>query len=343
MNPNQKLSDTVLLLEHMAACVRQQAPMQALVSRLSEVAADKAAQARLTNLAEALSRGVSLGDALLAWPGLGRATLSAWLRTEEEHGQLQQALTVLSEDLQLQDRRRQQNRLALGWPAAMLATAVVASTVVSVFVLPSFRTAFESMGLTMPGPTLAYFSFLPFADDIFSMGFVVSLLALVLVVWLMFGRPSSVDRFFHVVGLDRGRWALETQLRLLPVLGHAQTSAGLPLYLRYLADTTPIPSIRQRLERAVRSVDAGETLSSAVAQERLVPATVQAHIDVAQRTDNLPAIARLLGQQLNDLWTLASVRFEQRLTWIIYLVAAFLAFGLLVAVYLPIFELGQSV
>jgi type II secretory pathway component PulF len=343
MNQDQKLSDNVLLLEHLATAARQQVPLPALVSRLAEAAEDPGRQRELADLADALSRGLPLGETLLVWPGLGRASLTAWLQAAEGQGQLPEALDLLASDLQLQERRVQHARIAMVWPAALLLTAVVVSMVVTVFVLPQFRDAFDALGMNLPAPTQFYFSTLSFIDGRFSLGLIVSLLALVTVVWLMFNRSVQVDRFFHRLGLEQGRWELETRLRLLPVMGAAAPHAALPQYLRYLMDTTPIPSIRQRLERVVRSVEAGEPLAVAVEQENLFPATLRAHLDVAQRTDNLPTISHLLAQQLHEQWTLAAARFERKLTLVVYILSAWVAFGLLIAVYLPIFKLGQAI
>jgi type II secretory pathway component PulF len=340
MKQDQTLSETALLLEHLAAAVRQQLPLPALVSRLAEGAEGQSHASALVALAEALSKGVPLGDALQAWPRLGRSTLSAWLRAAEDRGQLSEALVMLSGDVQLRERSSHKARIAWAWPSMLLLVTLIVAIVVSLFVIPQMRQTFDTLGMPPPLPTWAYFYAFSFP---LGLPVPLTLLALVAVVWLRFDRTDRGERWLHALRLDRDRWRVQTQLRLLPLVSADPPHAAAPECLRYLIDTTPIPAVRKRLQRASGRVDTGEALALALDQERLVPSVALAHLDVAGRTHNLPVMMPLLTQQLHEQWTLASVRFERNLNLIVYLVAVWLAFTLLIAVYLPIFKLGQIV
>lgn len=340
MKLDPTLAETALLLEHLAAAVRQQLPLQELVSHLAEGAQGQRHAPALAALAEALARGTPLSDALQAWPRLGNSALSAWLRAAEDHGQLPEALDMLSGDVQLQERNRQKARIAWVWPSMLLLTTLIVAIVVSVFVVPSMRQTFDSLGMSMSLPTWAYFYAFSFP---LGLPVPLTLLALVTVVWLRFDRTDRSERWLHRLRLDRDRWDVLTQLRLLPGFTTDPPHLAAPEFLRYLDDTTPISSVRKRLQSAMSRMGQGTTLAIALEQEHLLPASARAHLNVAARTRNLPAVASLLAQQLHDRWTLASARFERNLNLVVYLVAAWLAMTLLVAVYLPIFRLGQVI
>jgi type II secretory pathway component PulF len=340
MKQDQTLPETALLLEHLAAASRQRLPLPALISRLAEGANGQRHAPALAALAEALSRGEPLGEALQAWPRLGRSTLSAWLSAAEERDQLPEALAVLSGDVQLQERSSQRVRIAWSWPSMVLLVTLIVAVIVSLYVIPQMREAYDSLGMSMPLPTWAYFYAFSFP---LGLPVPLTLLALVTVVWLRFDRTDRGDRWLHRLRLDRDRWDVQAQLRLLPVIAADQPHAAAPEFLLYLEDTTPVSSVRKRLGQARARMDQGTALAVALEQERLLPAAALAHLDVAKRTHNLHAMTSLLTQQLHDRWTLASVRFERNLNLVVYLVAAWLALTLLVAVYLPIFRLGQAI
>jgi type II secretory pathway component PulF len=340
MKQDQTLSETALLLEHLVAATRQRLPLPALVSRLAEGAQGQRHAPALAALADALSRGEPLGEALQAWPRLRRSTLSAWLRAAEDRGQLPEALAVLSRDVQLQERSNHKARMAWSWPSMVLLVTLIVAIIVSLYVIPQMREAYDSLGMRMPLPTWAYFYAFSFP---LGLPVPLTLLALVTVVWLRFDRTDRSDRWLHRLRLDRDRWDVQAQLRLLPIVAADPPHAAAPEFLRYLVDTTPIASVRKRLEQARARMDQGAALAVALEQEGLLPAAALAHLDVAARTHNLSAMNLLLTQQLHDRWTLASVRFERNLNLLVYLVAAWLALTLLVAVYLPIFKLGQVV
>lgn len=340
MKQDHTLSETALLLEHLAAATRQRLPLPALVSRLAEGAQGLSHAPALAALADALSRGVPLGEALQAWPRLGRHTLSTWLRAAEDSGRLPEALAVLSGDVQLQARSNHRARMAWSWPSMVLLVALIVAIVLSVYVMPQMHQAYDSLGMSMPLPTWAYFYAFSFP---LGLPVPLTLLALVTVVWLRFDRTDRSDQWLHWLRLDRDRWDVQAQLRLLPIVAADPPHAAAPEFLRYLADTTTIRSVRKRLEQAQARMEQGAALSVALAQERLLPAAALSHLDLAARTHNLPATTSLLMQQLHDRWTLASVRFERNLNLVVYLVATWLALTLLVAVYLPIFKLGQAI
>jgi type II secretory pathway component PulF len=340
MKQDRTLSDTALLLEHLAAAVRQRLPLSALVSRLAEGAASQSHASALVALAEALSKGVPLGEALQGWPRLGRSTLGAWLRAAEERGQLPEALAMLSGDVQLQERSSHKARLAWAWPSMLLLVTLIVAIVVSLFVIPQMRQTFDALGMPAPWPTWVFFYAFSFP---LGLPVPLTLLALVTVVWLRFDHTGRSERWLYALRMDRDRWSVQTHLRLLPLVSADPPHAAVPEFLRYLMDTTPIPAVRKRLERALGRVGNGEALALALDQERVVPAAALAHLDVAGRTHNLPVVMSLLTQQLHEQWTLASVRFERNLNLIVYLVVVWLAFTLLLAVYLPIFKLGQTV
>ncbi len=337
------LDDAALVVEHLAAGVRQRSPLQDIVTSLAQATSDPLERRRLDGLASALASGRSVGEALLGWPGVGMGSLKDWLERAQTGDRLAEALNLLAADLQLRARRRQQLRLALLWPAVLLAIATVVSAIASIFVLPSFRQAFDDLGLTLPEASQAYFWALPGGESFLTTGFVLSFLALVVVLWLVNARSEWPERLYHALRLDHGRWAYETQLRLLPLMLMPDSGVHAEPFLRYLADTTPVPRLRRRLFAVADTLRSATTLGPALQQSALVSQDVVVHLDLARRTDNLGAVGELLGRRLHDRWMLACARFERSLTLIVYAVAAIMAMQLLIALYLPIFKLGQTI
>lgn len=343
MKQENALQYTALLLEHLAAATRQGMALHDIIQPLAQAAQHPAERRRLAALDEALRQGAPLGAALQPWPGLGDPSVAPWLADAQARGALADALVYLAQDLQLQSRRRVHLKVVLAWPTIVLTVAVVMSMIVSFFVAPELRGWAPELGMAMPAPTTALFQPLWSGLEGVTWVTVEMAFALAVVLWLTHARSVWPDRVYHWLRLDAGRWELETQMRLLPLLADAPPALQTPQAVQYLADTTPIAPLRKRLLAVVAQLRQGSALASAVQQAGLVPADALAHLQLARGTDNLPGIAQMLAAHLHARWVQACAYFERRISWIVYLLVAAQAYLLLLAVYLPIFKMGQAI
>jgi len=340
MKRDQAYQEAALLLSHLEAGVRNDLPLQVMVDSLEKAADSRAERRRLAGLSAALRAGDSMGQALSRWTALRSKDVADWIDDAHASGQLAPALGFLANDLSLVGHRRHQLRLHLIWPALLMLVATAVSLAVAIHVIPNLTEAFDAFGLDLPGPTTRLFS--PAGDlpvPLVSVGF---LILTVFLFWLMLSRSAWPSRFFRWLRLDRGLWDSELQLRLLPLL--SATPAGGALAqpaLKYLAASLPLFKQRRLLMQTHAGMVAGTSLDHAAQETGLVPPSLLVHLDLAKRTDNMPTLRHLLSGQIQDRWEMAMAGFERRVSWLVYLLVVVMVYHLLVAVYLPIFRMGQ--
>ncbi|MEZ5701212.1 MAG: type II secretion system F family protein [Burkholderiaceae bacterium] len=344
MKQGENHQETALLLAHLSAGVNDRESLPDLVDSLARSAGSRDQEGRWSAVAKALRDGDSIGVSLREWPTLRQVSDGDWLDQAEAEGALSQALGFLAGDLQWQARETQRRLQYWLWPALILGVAVVVAVVASIHVIPALRAALDDLGLAVPESTSVYFGQGPWVLGLPPVAVLLPLLALVTVLWLALSRSPWLDRLFRLFRLDAGRWDLAVQLRLLPLL--AQPDSGRLWHhkvLQYVSRSVPIPGIRARLMQTQNHMEGGQTLMEAATASGLIPPHVVAHLGVADKTGNVAAILDLLSTQLHDQWLVANAKLETRLNFLVYLVSAYLAFQLLIAMYLPIFQLGQAI
>jgi len=342
MTREQAYQDAALLLSHLEAGVRSDLQLQTLVDSLAAAADSRAERRRLAGLSAALRAGGSIGQALTRWTALRSKDLASWIDAGRAGGQLAPVLAYLAKDLSLVGHRRHQLSLHLMWPVVLMAVATVVSVIMAIHVMPHLMEAFASFGLELPGPTAHLFS--PAGALPVPQVSLVLLTVTVFLLWLMLSRSVWPSRIFAWLRLDRGLWDSELQLRMLPLLSDSAADRALAMpVLQYLAGSLPRFKDRRRLLQTHERMQAGASLEQAVRETGLVPQSLLVHLDLARKSDNVPAVLRLLSVQIQDRWEAAMAGFERRVSWLVYALVVAMVYHLLVAVYLPIFKMGQMV
>lgn len=342
MKQEQAYQDAALLLAHLEAGVRTEQQLQSIVDSLARSADSVAERRRLEGLSQALQSGQPLGPALSHWGALRSEAVTAWLDDARGRGQLAPVLEFLTKDLALVGHRRQQLRLHLLWPTALMLVATGVSLILAIHVMPDLVQVFESFGMALPGATTNFFA--PVGDLPLPLTSLGLLLLTVFLVWLMLSRSDWPSRIFAWLRLDRGLWDSELQLRLLPLLAGGPPERALTMpALKYLAASLPRFKDQRRLQQTHERMEAGASLEQAARETGLVPQSLLVHLSLARKAGNVPLLQGLLDGQLTDRWAAGMAGFERRVSWLVYALVVAMVYQLLVAVYLPIFKMGQII
>jgi type IV pilus assembly protein PilC len=316
-----------------------------------ELIAHSHARPRVARVIAAVARDVVGGTQLSA--ALGRHPKSfdrlycQMISLGEASGSLATILTRLADDRERSAAQKAKLRAALTYPIGVLLLALAITAALLIWVVPTFAQIFDGVGAVLPAPTrfvLALSSMV--AQAALPVG--LALTAIVLVVQTGVRRSPSwrlwIDRALlkpPLVGpllrqLCVARWsrALGTLLAagtpLADVFGTLAQATGNAVFDRATAE---IGASRRR----------GERLASAMRSAGCFPADVIQLIAVAEETGALDTM-------LVDLATLNDKQVDERIAalsglaepLIIVLLGALVG-GLVIAMYLPIIQLGNVV
>ena len=236
---------------------------------------------------------------------------------------------------------------ALFYPVSIIVVAFVITAVIMIFVIPAFEELFSSFGADLPAPTL-----------------VVMAISKVFVTywWLIFGGiGGGLYTFFYFWKRSRKMQAVMDRLMLkLPIFGELIRKASIARWSRTLATmfAAGVPlveafdSVAGAAGNAVyfdatkyiqREVTTGNSLTVAMQNTEVFPSMVLQMVAIGEEAGSLDAmlskVADFYEAEVADAVEALSSLMEP----IIMVVPGTLIGGMVVAMYLPIFKMGQVV
>lgn len=236
---------------------------------------------------------------------------------------------------------------ALFYPAAVIVVAFAITAVIMIFVIPTFKDLFKSFGADLPGPTLVVIAM----SDFFVSYWYILFAALGGGVWgLLYSYQRSVTMQQRV---DR------LVLRL-PIFGEIFKKAAIARWCRTLATmfAAGVPLVEsldsvagaagnyvyfEGTKRIQTEVATGSSLSLSMQNTNLFPNMVLQMTSIGEESGSLDTmlskVADFFEAEVDDAVAALSSLLEP----LIMVVLGTLIGGMVVAMYLPIFKMGQAI
>jgi type IV pilus assembly protein PilC len=236
---------------------------------------------------------------------------------------------------------------ALFYPVSIIVVAFIITAVIMIFVIPAFKELFSSFGADLPAPTLMVMAI----SEIF-----------VTYWWLIFGGiGGGFYTFFYFWKRSKKMQAVMDRLMLkLPIFGELIRKASIARWARTLATmfAAGVPlveafdSVAGAAGNAVyydatkyiqREVTTGNNLTVAMQNTEVFPSMVLQMVAIGEEAGSLDAmlskVADFYEGEVDDAVEALSSLMEP----IIMVVLGTLIGGMVIAMYLPIFKMGQVV
>lgn len=340
-----KSKDLATMTRQWAAMLKAGVPVVQALAMLCKSMAHKSLVRVMQTVLSDVTSGIALHDALARHPRVFSSLFVHMVQAGESAGILDDIMERLSQTLEKNEALRSKIRSALMYPTAVLLVATGILVLILMWVVPVFEDVFQSLGAPLPWSTQVVVSL----SDSLVETWPVLLVMLALPIWAAQHKGPAASRL--------RLWAAQWFLRW-PVLGPLLTtsivarwsqtlsallSAGVPL-TEALGPTAQACD-HQVFERATlqlqRRVVQGSSLSEAMGQTERFPAMI---VQLCATGEETGALDTLLGRagglmvtelddQVNGLTSL--------LEPLIIVVLGGLIGAILVAMYLPIFNLGQ--
>ena len=301
----------------------------------------------LSDIRAEVETGTALSSAFRKYPKYFNTLYCNLIEAGETAGILEALLDRLATYMEKTEAIKSKIKSALMYPIAVVVVAFVVVTIIMIFVIPAFKSVFSSFGADLPAPTL----FVMAMSDYF-----------VKYWWLIFGVIGGGIYFFMQAWQrnEKMQMAMDRILLKVPVFGvlvekscvarwtrtlSTMFAAGVPLVEAldsvggaagnsvYLNATTNIQ----------REVSTGTSLTAAMTNASVFPSMVLQMCAIGEESGT---IDHMLGKaadfyeaEVDDMVAGLSSLLEP----IIIVFLGTLIGGIVVAMYLPIFKLGQVV
>ncbi len=315
------------------------------------VIAQSEVRATLARTVRALTRDIAQGlhfsAALARHPKSFSPMYCRLIALGETSGALATLLIQLAEDRERAAAQRAKLRAALSYPIGILLVALTISLALMIWVVPTFQQMFEGFGATLPAPTQFVITL---SKAVIHSALPTLICLSVFIVTIIFGvRRSHTLRLLF----DRLLLALPLTGPLFRLLAIARWSRGLGLLhkagtplaeaFEVLLGITHNAVFDHATVEIARRVRRGERLNDAMRATGCFTAAVIQPIAVAEESGSLEImlhdLAALNDRQVND----KIAAFATLLEPLMMVILGVLVGGLVIAMYLPIIQLGSVI
>ena len=291
--------------------------------------------------------GTSLSAAFRKHPLYFNALYCNLVEAGEAAGILEELLDRLATYMEKTEAIKNKVKSALMYPTAVIVVAFVVVVVIMIFVIPAFKEVFASFGADLPAPTLLVIAISEF---------------FVAYWWIVFGALGG-GLYFFLQAWQRNlkvQRVMDRVLLKLPVFGtlvekstvarwtrtmSTMFAAGVPLVeaLDSVGGASGNSLYADATTQIQREVATGTSLTMAMNNARIFPSMVLQMTAIGEESGSLDHMlgkaADFYEQEVDDMVAGLSSLMEP----IIIVVLGTIIGGIVVSMYLPIFQLGQVV
>ncbi len=265
-------------------------PIMEALEVIAEETSDKLLTRVLLDMISQLREGDTFAAAAAAHPEAFPRYYIAVLESAELTGTLDKVLNELAEYMERELEARSELTSALVYPAVVAVLAVVVVIILATFVLPKFKTFFQSLNAKLPLPTRMLLSTSNFVSH-FWWALLGGILAVVITVVALRRSDSGrgwLDKLFLKLPVVGGVVQAAVIERICRVLASLVTAGvDLPTSLAVTAESSNNVVYRNGLTHIREQMMEGNGLADPLGQTGLFPAAVRQMFRVGEETGTL--------------------------------------------------------
>lgn len=346
MGPKTKPKDVVIFTRQFATMIDSGLPLVQALDILGKNHVNPAFKKTLLGVKEVVETGGTLAEGLAKFPEAFDDLYVNMVTAGENGGILDIILERLAVQMEKSMKLKREVKTAMIYPSVVVSAAVIVTSVLLIFVIPTFAELFEDFGSALPLPTQL----------------VISLSNFVVGNWfLIFGSGGAgLGLFFRFMKTPRGEEVLHPIFIKLPVFGDiikkvavarftrtlgTMISSGVPILeaLNICSRTAGNKVVERDVQRARVAISEGKTMIEPLSQSVVFPPMVVSMIGVGESTGQLDAMLQKIADFYEDEVDNAVTAMKQLIEPLMILFLGVIIGGLVIAMYLPIFKMGSVV
>jgi type IV pilus assembly protein PilC len=293
-----------------------------------------------------VENGSTFSDALGKHPHVFDRLFVNLVAAGEVGGILDTIMNRLAGYLEKADKLKRQVRGAMVYPASVSVIAIVVVVVMLIYVIPIFEKMFADFGGTLPGPTQAVISLSHTMQAYFVHAIVVLIATVFGLKWIYSKRKGKYffDKLFlkaPIFGVLIKKVAVARFSRTLSTL----LSSGVSILdaLDLVGRTAGNAIVQEEILETRKSISAGKTIAEPLKDSKVFPGMVVQMIGVGEQTGAMDAMLAKIADFYDDEVDVAVAALTSLLEPLMMMVLGGAVGGLLVAMYLPIFKIAETV
>lgn len=342
-----KPKDIALFTRQMATMMKAGVPLLQSFDIVGRGNPNASVTKLLNDIRQDVETGTSLSVAFRRHPMYFDALYCNLIEAGEAAGILETLMDRLATYMEKTEAIKSKIKSALMYPTSVVIVAFIVVTVIMIFVIPAFKEVFTSFGADLPAPTLLVMAISEFFVEYW---------------WLIFGVLGAGGYFFMQAWRRSPKMqrAMDRMLLKMPIFGtlidkscvarwtrtlSTMFAAGIPLVeaLDSVGGASGNSVFKQATDRIQNEVSTGTSLNIAMSNANVFPSMVLQMCAIGEESGSidhmLSKAADFYEQEVDEMVAGLSSLMEP----IIIVFLGGIIGGIVVAMYLPIFKLGQVV
>jgi type IV pilus assembly protein PilC len=307
---------------------------------------NKTFQKVLTATRGSVEGGATLSAAMRAHPKVFDALYVNMVEAGETGGILDTILQRLSSYIEKNVKLKRAVKSAMVYPIGVITIAGGVITLLLWKVVPIFATLFAGLGVDLPLPTKVVIALSNFIGSIFGLLILVGIIGMVIGIKVWYGT-------------EQGRYALDSLILKLPVLGILMRKIAVARFTRTLgtliasgvpileglditAKTAGNAVVERSMQKVRKSLEEGKTLTEPLKDSEVFPGMVTQMISVGEQTGAMDAMLQKIADFYEEEVDAAVKDLLTALEPVMIVFLGVVVGGMVVSMYLPIFDMVNA-
>lgn len=330
----------------MAAMLAAGLPIVAALETIEEQMQNPDFKLVLRDVRRNIEGGASFSESLQRFPSVFDALYVNMVRSGEQSGQFAETMKRIGELLDANAKLRRKVRSAMTYPIVVLSLALVIASGMIIFIVPVFANMYKDFGSQLPGPT-------QFLVEISNGAKKYAPAIIPAIIGAIYG-------FRRWKKTESGGWAMDRFALSAPVFGVLIQKVAIARFSRTLAQLVqsgvPILNALDIVAKAVgnrligsavmearRTVEHGDTLSSALANKAVIPSLVVRMLAAGEKTGKVDEMLESVANTYDDEVEAMLSSLTSMLEPLLMIVLGVVIGGIVICMFLPIFKMSEVV
>jgi type IV pilus assembly protein PilC len=345
LKPKVTKKDLMVFTRQFSTMIDAGLPLVQGLTILGEQSENPTFKAVLKEITKDVEGGSTLAEAMKKHSKIFDALFVNLVAAGEMGGMLDTILRRLAQFIEKAEKLKSQIKGAMTYPIVVVAIAIIVIAVILVFVIPVFEDMFKSFGSALPTPTQIVVNMSRFLKSNIH--------------WVIIALIALIYGFKRYRDTAAGKKMTDSLFLKLPVFGNllkktavarftrtlgTMISSGVPILdaLEIVAKTAGNVVIEEIIYEVRGSIAEGQTIAEPLSENDIFPGMVIQMIAVGEATGALDSMLEKIADFYDEEVDAAVAALTSMLEPLLMLFLGGSIGGLVIAMYLPIFEMASA-
>jgi type IV pilus assembly protein PilC len=338
--------DLMIFTRQFATMIDAGLPIVQCLDNLSQQTENKVLRNTIRTIKQDVEGGSTLAEALKKHPKIFDDLYVNMVAAGEAGGVLNTILNRIAIFIEKASKLKRKVKGAMIYPCTIVVVAVAVVSILLLYVIPVFGELYSGAGKALPLPTQMTINVSNWFRAYFL--YIVGAVVAIIVALRMYSKT------------EKGRLMIDGFLLRLPIIGDLLRkvavarfsqnmsillSSGVPILdgLAITARTAGNKIVEQAVMKCRISISQGKTIAEPLTESKIFPPMVCQMVAIGENTGSLDSLLKKVAEFYEDEVDSAVANLTALMEPIIMVVLGVIIGGLVISMYLPIFQLGSLV